>query len=767
MLVRKMLSPLIRRFWVLFLSMIAVSCLGIALMTGLRGAYDSFLDGYARYVQEYGYPDAVITTAVTMENREPELRVIDGVSEVNSRMYADLALRHGERTLTLRTFTFAENDFSQFYVREEADGADDPEIYLEYRFCENNSIHAGETVQLNTAEGYQTFFVSKIVSSPECIHMEQNAYSWGDNADFGYGFVPCTEAETVYGHEAYRNQYLLRLQTDSGRNAGVILAECEEALADLEVSDSFLYEDSPVRQKIDLDTQPLKALSVLLPALFFALTLLTVILFLSQIVRQCRREIGILRALGTTRVQAVVLFGGIVLMVTLIASVIGMMLGEVVAGVTGNLYADAVCMPRYRVRLSADVCLISIGITAATEMLAAMIGAASIVRIQPSEAMRLKDVSGVQVPEPVERHLSDGGPIFKFTVLSAMRNAGRFFTSVLCIAAALTMILSGLAFDYAKDAVMTQLFDERIAYDCQILLQDYPDPQIEDEIRSLDGVSAVEAVVFLPAQVSFNGKTESILINGITQNSLIHILGKEGKELSVAEEGIILDCHLAERMGICVGDTVMVEGVPLTVTALSNHYVSRAQYMSCEQAFRLSDECGGALLVNTQEEEILIDYAAGLDGYGGATFTRLLQRTTQESFELYSVGVYVVIAFAFCLGMLIVFHMTKTNLVQQHRELGILRIMGLQRRQISHCWLGQSIVQYLLALALGLPIGTAVAQYILNEMSTASREYPFSSDMGQYAMTAALVLGFVLVSHMLAMAEMRRWNLAEAAKSDE
>ena len=41
----------------------------------------------------------------------------------------------------------------------------------------------------------------------------------------------------------------------------------------------------------------------------------------------------------------------------------------------------------------------------------------------------------------------------KFTVFSALRNPGRFLVSTLCIAAAMTLILSALAFDYAKDAI--------------------------------------------------------------------------------------------------------------------------------------------------------------------------------------------------------------------------------------------------------------------------------------------------------------------------
>ena len=46
-LIRRMLVPLIRKYFRLFLSMMVVSCLGIALMAGLSGAFSGVGDGFA------------------------------------------------------------------------------------------------------------------------------------------------------------------------------------------------------------------------------------------------------------------------------------------------------------------------------------------------------------------------------------------------------------------------------------------------------------------------------------------------------------------------------------------------------------------------------------------------------------------------------------------------------------------------------------------------------------------------------------------------
>lgn len=230
MLVRKMLIPMIKRYWTLFISMIMVSCLGIALMVGLMGAYLSFVDGYNNYIDDYGYPDAVITTQVTSGSMEKELESIEGVKYVNSRMYADFALKTDKRTYTLRIYSFKKDDFSKFYVHEEAAGGNYPEIYIEYKFSQKNDIGAGDIIKINTANGYREFFVSKVVSSPECIYMKQNEYSWGDNSDFGYAFLSSDDSEIVFGSSEYNNQYLIQFESENSikKENKKLLQECEK-----------------------------------------------------------------------------------------------------------------------------------------------------------------------------------------------------------------------------------------------------------------------------------------------------------------------------------------------------------------------------------------------------------------------------------------------------------------------------------------------------------------------------------------------------------
>ena len=152
-----------------------------------------------------------------------------------------------------------------------------------------------------------------------------------------------------------------------------------------------------------------------LPMLFFLLMLLMIVLFLSQIVRQCRREIGILRALGFRRLQVALLFCGMVLAVTVLASVLGLLLGRAVAGITAGLYGTIAAMPPFAVTLPTDTCVQAVVLTVATGQVAAAVSTASVARIQPSEAMRAKAPGAARVPELLRRPVSGLHPMTKFS----------------------------------------------------------------------------------------------------------------------------------------------------------------------------------------------------------------------------------------------------------------------------------------------------------------------------------------------------------------
>ena len=318
--------------------MIAVSSLGIAMMTGMNGAYQTIKKSLDAYVADYRYADAVITTGLTDTLWADSLLSLPGVRQVNHRIAADIQIRTPQnRPVTVRAFSYGIRDFQKFFIWEQNERADHPNVALEYKFAKKNGISAGDLLAVKLGDSYETVCVGQIVSSAECLAMIQDSYSWGENSDFGYAFVP---EELLYETEYYNqcNQFLLRF--DDWVDTETILTRAETLLAPAEIISSFLYRDSAVFRKMDANIMVQKTLAVVLPTLFFVCMIAVLTLFLSQMIRQSRKDIGILRALGFSQAKIRLLFCAITLVFTLIASVLGIGIGYCLMIPVNRTYQD-------------------------------------------------------------------------------------------------------------------------------------------------------------------------------------------------------------------------------------------------------------------------------------------------------------------------------------------------------------------------------------------------------------------------------------------
>ena len=116
---------------------------------------------------------------------------------------------------------------------------------------------------------------------------------------------------------------------------------------------------------------------------------------------------------------------------------------------------------------------------------------------------------------------------------------------------------------------------------------------------------------------------------------------------------------------------------------------------------------------------------------------------------------------------MIVFNMMQTNLKEQKRTFATIRTLGYQRREISASNLLMSLVQYIIAMALAIPLGMVLSKLLLKGISIPTQTFPFPKSSLMYILSMVLVLAFLLISHFISMNSMKKWNLPEAVKERE
>jgi len=949
-----MFRAIIKRYWKLLFSILLVSAVGCASMTGLASGYLSLERSMTHYIRDYGYPDGVIQTAVTTRDKADLLRSLPGVSEVNTRLLGDTVMRSPSgRYLSVRAISFSDGDFQRFYFWQKADPGEKDTILLDYNFADDNGISAGDTVSVRVGDEYRSYLVEGIVSMPETLTVQPTQTSWGVNSDFGYIYVPIrlleqeenleytksketledkaeeleekqqeldsnrkllleqqaeleqaeavlqekqagldagiaeteaqqaqldaaaeqiaaaekeldeayalqtikqAELETAYtvlktkqavldasytllkikqaqleagiaeaeaqqaqldaaaeqlaagekelddacallktkqaeleaaygeledreGYQEFCNQFLLRFAPGTDRKE--TLEKTVRILEDegTEIQYSFLYENSALKDLVDATLQPVNTLTVLMPTIFFVTVLIVSFLFMSLIIRQSRREIGILRALGFSAGDIRLLFCKVNLLVSLSAVMLGTLISIGVARYIGSAFKSFFPLPVYEYVFDIGNAVLSALPTVVVGQAATLIGTSVISRIQPSEAMSRQVPSSGKPSRSVRWLTRKAGPFTRYSIISLLRSKKRFVFSVICLSASVMIIFASFSFITSKNAILTELFDKQIHYDCQVFLKDVPDKAFMEELEALDYVSETLQMGYYTSDISFQGHTETASVNALPEDTdMIRIFGMKDEPLSVPSEGILLEKHLAAELGAVPGDLVLADGVELEVTGMSNQNVNRNQYISARQAEKLGEPTLWAILIRTEEtdetavgegERSVQALLASRDDYLYCIFTRLFQDGMEKLFAIYDLASWIIIGIAVLIGMIIVVNTMQTNLLEQKKELCVLHTLGFSHRTVSGKMFLQSLLYFVFSCVIGTPLGVACARMTLRQLATKVQEYPFASGITECLLTVGLVFGYILLSHLISSRSMKKWNIVEIVKEKE
>ena len=573
------------------------------------------------------------------------------------------------------------------------------------------------------------------------------------------------------GYQVFCNQFLLRFSPEASPDA--VLEDVKKALSDagVEVKSTVLYESSPINRRINNNLIPIETMANFIPMIFFAIAMIVVYLFMSLMIRECRREIGILRALGFTRFRVVSLFCGAGLLVSLGAVAFGLAVSLAVRGYFVHYFFDILFpLPVHVLVFSWPKFLLSAVLTLAAVETSTVVSALSISGIQPSEAMTRVKPSAVKIPRFVRWALRGASPFLKFSVISLLRNRLRFLFSAVCIAGSVMLIFTSRSLISSTNEILDRTFTRSIHYDCQIFISEKEADDLQRAVATLPYVSDVERMDYYTASFFLNGHSESAKVVVVQENTrLLSVEDQKRNVLPITGDGVVLEKHLAERLGASIGDTVEVNGAPLRVSAVSEQCAARFQYMDDTQAYALGDCTLRSLIchVPVQYESEFMGFLVEQDGYLYAVFTHSAYSSCLFLLEGANLACWMLIVIAMIIGLVIVVNTSQTNLLEQKRELCVLRTLGFQHGELSLYWFAQSLLHFLCSCVLGFPAGIAMAKRAIQNMEMELYTYTFVNNPWDYAVTAGLVFAYIVFSHFLSMRSLRRWDIVECVKDKE
>ena len=554
---------------------------------------------------------------------------------------------------------------------------------------------------------------------------------------------------------------------DIAKEAGVEITE--EQVKELKKNIAYMttYEESEVIDSYKTALNAIDTISSVVPASFFLVVLLVTSLFLFQIVRQCRKDIGVLRALGERKRDITFVFVLLALTIAFISWVVGVGIGVGITAIANYAYGTALKLYPLTISLNIPVMLIALAAMVFVCVTTSLFASLSISKIKPVEAMKALPPMNNKTPFLVRTLFKNTHITMKISISQTLRNLRRYILSGLCLLASGMMIFVALSLEVSKQSMLNQLYGTRLNYDVQVYFDNLPtEADIATYFDGDENITAKTLIKYLPSEAKFNGKEETFLINGINNDQdLVRVVSDYDQVIEVPNEGIILCYYHAYLLNASVGDIITINDSPVEVKAISKQYLYQVSYMSFNSA--TSSNQRGSLLARVKDTKAFFEKYKNYEHVSYVSFSDVIKQEYNDRLLAFSYSSYVLNAVSIVLGFMIVFNMMQTNLKEQKRTFSTIRTLGYQRSAISMSNLVMSLIQYFFAMVFAIPSGILLSKLLLDGLSIPKQIFPFPHSWVMYVLSTVLVLAFLLISHFISMNSMKKWNLPECVKERE
>jgi putative ABC transport system permease protein len=349
-----------------------------------------------------------------------------------------------------------------------------------------------------------------------------------------------------------------------------------------------------------------------------------------------------------------------------------------------------------------------------------------------------------------------GGAAGDLADRNAQRNPGRTAATAaaLMIGIALVTFVSVLANGIRvsnSDAIERQIQSDLIVTS-QDGYSEFP-AAAGDAVASAEGVALVSHVRQDIAEIAGGGANLTGLDEQI--NEVYDLRWEQGSDEVVTRlgaDGVVLPNNVAEDKDLTVGDTVtvlstdnkrrefVVRGIyegspfyPLLGSASISHDAFEELYNRPRNRFTLVNADGDTAAARANVERALDEFPD----------TRIFTRPEwiekeDEEIQQFLLLLYVLLALSVIISLFGMVNTLALSVFERTRELGMLRAVGMTRRQTRRMIRHESVITALIGAALGLPLGIFLAALV-------------TTALGQYDLRFALPFGQLVVLAIVAV----------------
>ncbi|SPE51059.1 conserved membrane hypothetical protein [Verrucomicrobia bacterium] len=539
--------------------------------------------------------------------------------------------------------------------------------------------------------------------------------------------------------------------------------------------------DHPSHVRLSDEISVLRLLSIGFPIVFLTVGTFMTNAVLSRLLALQREQIAILKAFGFPNRQIMVHY--LKFAIVMVAG--GMAIGTVGCLILGrqmlSMYHRFFRFPVLEFRPEYQAFVLAIGVSVAAAILGVIHSVRTAARLPPAEAMRPAPPANYR-PAWLERtgigrFLSH---TFRIAARNLQRKPGQALLTITGLALATGILIVPNCIRDGVDEVMDFQWDTIQRQTLSLGLDEPSSGKIGDELAHLPGVRAVEPVRAAFVRLSHDQRQRQLAIQGMPAVGLLNrVLGKDGHQIELPSEGLVVSSKLAEILGARVGDQLVVEVLedkrptfPVRLAGLADDFAGVTAYMDIHALNRLLDEgqviSGASLDIDAAYRDQFLTALKEIPHISWVAIKDSLRENFRQSTAA-NIGVLqsIYLSFALIVAFGVIYNNARISLAERARELATLRVIGFSRREVGGVLVTELVLLALAAVPLGLLLGTGFATGIIRSVNTETVRLPLVLTTNNYAFAVLVVVVASTISALVVLRKMNQLDLVGALKAPE
>jgi len=659
-----------------------------------------------------------------------------------------------------------------------APGAVD-QVLVGEAFASANHLGPGDKIAMLLNGKRQELRIAGIVLSPEFIFESRPGAALPDNRTYGFFWMPYKELARAFDLDGAFNYLTLTLSP--GASERPVIAEIDRVLTPYGGRGAFGRADHPSHIRVSDEIRVLQTISIGFPVVFLSVAAFMTNAVLSRLLSLQREQIAILKAFGFTNQQIVIHYLKFAFVMVVAGTVLGAFGGVFLGHRLVEMYHRFFRFPDLAFRLDRTALPLAVLVSAAAATVGVFSAVRRAARLPPAEAMRPEPPADYR-PALLER--TGIGRVLSHTFRIAVRNLERrpmqalFTVSGLALATGILIVPN--CFRDGVSEILDFQWDIVQRQDVGIGLVEPASAQVLHLLEHLPGVVTVEPARQAFVRISFGHQRRQLGILGLPENGLHNrVLDATSHQIQLPADGLVFSTKLAEVLGAKVGDQLLVEVLEgkrpvrtVRLAGLAEDFAGVAAYMDLQALNRLMEEGDVITGANFRVDEIhRVEFLRALKKIPRVSWVAI-KESLRENFRqttAASIGLIqtIYMAFAMVVAFGVVYNNARISLAERARELATLRVIGFSRREVGTVLITELVILAMMAVPLGLLVGTGFATAILRAVNTETVRVPLVLTTSNYAFAVSVVTLASVISALVVLRKLNQLNLVGALKAPE